>query len=131
LVIVLSLQRAEGSTEEIGSSYTKFRILPENAKLTRLLADAMLDNTKNGDARRPFPLGYRSPRKYIPVPTRRVSTLTGSIPNAFMTLNPPPSPSAWARFESISLQRRVEERDGKLYATQSTDDATRDDLTPE
>src|SRR5215475_12353414 len=28
LVIVLSLQRAEGSTEETGSSYTKFRILP-------------------------------------------------------------------------------------------------------
>src|SRR5215475_6869757 len=29
LVIVLSLQRAEGSTEETGSSYTKFRILPQ------------------------------------------------------------------------------------------------------
>src|SRR5262249_15003588 len=28
LVIVLSLQRAEGSTEETGSSYTKIRILP-------------------------------------------------------------------------------------------------------
>src|SRR5215469_223030 len=28
LVIVLSLQRAEGSTEETGSSYTKVRILP-------------------------------------------------------------------------------------------------------
>jgi predicted secreted protein len=28
LVIVLSLQRAEGSTEETGSSYTKTRILP-------------------------------------------------------------------------------------------------------
>jgi hypothetical protein len=28
LVIVLSLQRAEGSTEETGSSYTKFRTLP-------------------------------------------------------------------------------------------------------
>src|SRR5215471_10593878 len=29
LVIVLSLQRAEGSTEETGSSYTKVRILPQ------------------------------------------------------------------------------------------------------
>src|SRR5215471_20054861 len=29
LVIVLSLQRAEGSTEETGSSYTKIRILPD------------------------------------------------------------------------------------------------------
>src|SRR5215469_2687367 len=29
LVIVLSLQRAEGSTEETGSSYTKIRILPQ------------------------------------------------------------------------------------------------------
>src|SRR5262249_19321008 len=31
LVIVLSLQRAEGSTEETGSSYTKIRILPDLA----------------------------------------------------------------------------------------------------
>src|SRR5262249_55192781 len=31
LVIVLSLQRAEGSTEETGSSYTQIRILPRLA----------------------------------------------------------------------------------------------------
>jgi hypothetical protein len=37
----------------------------ENAKVKRLLADAMLDNTKKGDAHCPFPLGYRSPREYI------------------------------------------------------------------
>jgi hypothetical protein len=34
-------------------------------KVKRLLADVMLDDTKNGDARRPFALGYRSPREYI------------------------------------------------------------------
>src|SRR5215469_10409751 len=38
LVIVLSLQRAEGSTEETGSSYTKIRILPGK------LIHAILDN---------------------------------------------------------------------------------------
>jgi hypothetical protein len=32
----------------------------------RLLADAMLDNTKKGDARCPFPLGYRSRLEYTP-----------------------------------------------------------------
>src|SRR5215831_14306157 len=50
LVIVLSLQRAEGSTEETGSSYTKIRILPSfsadlpvNRSLTILAALATLD----------------------------------------------------------------------------------------
>src|SRR5215467_1065110 len=36
LVIVLRLQRAEGSTEETGSSYTKIRILPSHAHLSSL-----------------------------------------------------------------------------------------------
>src|SRR5215469_15610382 len=40
LVIVLSLQRAEGSTEETGSSYTKIRILPENLAWNGTPADA-------------------------------------------------------------------------------------------
>src|SRR5215813_609508 len=35
LVIVLSLQRAEGSTEETGSSYTKIRILPQSGEYLR------------------------------------------------------------------------------------------------
>src|SRR5499427_8659956 len=41
LVIVLSLQRAEGSTEETGSSYTKIRILPR-CKLMTLDADEFI-----------------------------------------------------------------------------------------
>src|SRR5215471_21644001 len=40
LVIVLSLQRAEGSTEETGSSYTKVRILPDDDS-TRTTAIAL------------------------------------------------------------------------------------------
>src|SRR5215469_2517067 len=38
LVIVLSLQRAEGSTEETGSSYTKIRILPAQPIASRWLS---------------------------------------------------------------------------------------------
>src|SRR5215831_13715175 len=38
LVIVLSLQRAEGSTEETGSSYTKIRILPPAPNTRRIAA---------------------------------------------------------------------------------------------
>src|SRR5262249_9515974 len=38
LVIVLSLQRAEGSTEETGPSYTKIRILPADLACLRAAA---------------------------------------------------------------------------------------------
>src|SRR5215471_13362464 len=51
LVIVLSLQRAEGSTEETGSSYTKVRILPDyirHGTTTLFAALNVLDGTVIG-----------------------------------------------------------------------------------
>ena len=55
---------ASGPRETLGWQ-SLGRVKAENAKVKRLLADAMLDNTKKGDARCPFLLGYRSPREYI------------------------------------------------------------------
>src|SRR5215471_15934812 len=62
LVIVLSLQRAEGSTEETGSSYTKIRILPRPA--------STIDMASRRSIARPF----RGTERWIPVsPNRRLS----------------------------------------------------------
>src|SRR5262252_8497450 len=58
LVIVLSLQRAEGSTEETGSSYTKVRILPRQ---TKGAATDMFDLQ---------PPRHISTRRILPVPAR-------------------------------------------------------------
>src|SRR5262249_60720099 len=51
LVIVLSLQRAEGSTEETGSSYTKIRILPLGA-VERLNLRLLIDRQHEAVGRR-------------------------------------------------------------------------------
>ena len=44
LVIVLNLQRAEGSTQGTGSSYTKFRILPAEALSAELHSSDIILN---------------------------------------------------------------------------------------
>src|SRR5215469_712818 len=75
LVIVLSLQRAEGSTEETGSSYTKVRILPPSLPPANYLIHAPS-------------AGLRSPRNVVTPSSARPGAKSPPIAPELIRSNP-------------------------------------------